>query len=132
MGVGTRQNRLAAGLFGGLAMAVQALLPLLLAAEIRLADAGEMPVCAPAGAEEALGPITHRQHSSSTHHHGGMAACPICQTAACGHAFADTAAAPALPAPLAYETAAGFAQPPLAPQALYSSSYRARAPPALG
>ena len=54
MGVGTRQNRLAAGLFGGLAMAVQALLPLLLAAEIRLADAGEMPVCAPAGAEEAL------------------------------------------------------------------------------
>src|SRR5271154_1190588 len=118
MGLGTRQNRLAAGLFGGLAMAVQALLPLLLAAEIRLADAGEMPFCAPAGAEEALGPVTHRQHSSSTHHHGGMAACPICQTAACGQAIADTAAAPALPAPLAYGTAAEFAPTPRLAQAL--------------
>jgi len=132
MGVGTRQNRLAAGWFGGLAMAVQALLPLLLAAEIRLADAGEMPFCATAGAAETAGPATHRQLPSPIHRHGGMAACPICQTAACGQAIADTAAAPALPAPLVYEAPAGFAQPPRLSQALYSSVYRARAPPAPG
>src|ERR1700733_1530741 len=125
MGVGTRQNRLAAGLFGGLAMAVQALLPLLLAAEIRLADAGEMPFCATAGAAETAGPATHRQLPSPIRHHRGRAASP------CGQATAPPPAAPALPAPLVYEAPAGFAQPPRLSQALYSSVYRARAPPAL-
>ncbi len=107
-------------------------MPLLLAAEIRLADAGALPSCAPTGAEQDAGPVTHRQNPSSTHHHGGTAACPICQAVACAQAFADTAAAPALPAPQSYETAAAPA--PAAPhlQAFYYSSYRARAPPALG
>jgi hypothetical protein len=132
MGVGTRQNRLAAGWFGCLAMAVQALLPLLLAAEIRLADAGELPLYAPAGAEQAAGPVTHQHHHSGSSHHGGMAACPICQAVAAGHAFADTAASPALSAPQNYETAAAFAPPSRPLQAFYYSSYRARAPPALG
>jgi hypothetical protein len=132
MGVGTRQKRLAAGWFGCLAMAVQALLPLLLAAEIRLADAGELSICAMDGAEQAAGPVTHQHHNSGSSHHGGMAACPICQAVACGQAFADTAALPALPAPQSHETAAAFAPPASHLQAFYSSSYRARAPPALG
>jgi len=132
MGVRTRQNRLAAGWFGCLAMAVQALLPLLLVAEIRLADAGELPVCDPSGAEQTADPVTHRQNPSPIHHHGGMAACSICQAVAAGQAFADTATAPALSAPQIYEIAAAFA--PAAPhlQAFYYSAYRARAPPVLG
>src|SRR5208282_466628 len=121
MGVGTRQNRLAAGWFGCLAMAVQALLPLLLAAEIRLADAGELPIYAQAGAEQAAGPVTHQHRHSGSSHHGGMAACPICQAVACGQAFADTATAPALPAPQLYEMAAAFAPQHQPFQAFYSS-----------
>ncbi len=132
MRVGTRQNRLAAGWFGGLAMAVQALLPLLLAAEIRLADAGELPICAPAGVEQAAGPVTHQHHHSGSSHHGGMAACPICQAVATGQALADTAASPALSAPQSYETADAFAPAAHNLQAFYYSSYRARAPPPLG
>ncbi len=132
MGVGTRQNRLAAGWFGFLAMAVQAFLPLLLAAEIRLADAGELPICAPAVAEDIAVPVTHRRDTSPIHHHGGMAACPICQSVACGQALADTAAPPALTAPQILEMAAAFAPPPISLQASYSASYRARAPPGLG
>src|SRR5208282_6557102 len=127
MGVGTRQKRLAAGWFGCLAMAVQALLPLLLAAEIRLADAGELPICAQDGAELAAGPVTHQHHHSGSSHHGGMAACPICQAVACGQAFTDTAASPALSAPQSYETAAAIAPIPPHLQAFYSFSYRARA-----
>jgi len=132
MGVETRQNRLAAGWFGCLAMAVQALLPLLLAAEIRLADAGELPICAPAGAEQAADPVTHQHHHSGTSHHGGLAPCPICQAVACGQALADTAASPTLSTPQSYETAAAFALAAPLLQAFYYSAYRARAPPALG
>jgi hypothetical protein len=111
-------------------MAVQALLPLLLAAEIRLADAGELPTCALSGTEETALPVTHRQNPSPIHHHGGMSTtCPICQTVATGHAFADTAAAPMLSTPQTYQMATAFAQPPQPFQTYYSYSYRARAPP---
>ncbi len=113
-------------------MAVQALLPLLLAAEIRMANAGELPICDQAGSEQASGPVTHQNRHSGSSHHGGMAACPICQAVACGQAIADTAAAPPLPAPQSYAMAVAFAPQNQPLQASYSSSYRARAPPALG
>jgi hypothetical protein len=128
MGVGTRQKRLAAGWFGCLAMAVQALLPLLLAAEIRLANAGEIPICTPAGVKQVVLPVTHQNRPGSSHH-GGMAACPICQAVACGQALADTTTSPALSAPQSYETAAAFAPQHQPHQAFYHSPYRARGPP---
>ncbi len=129
MGRGTRQIRLAAGWFGCLAMAVQALLPLLLAAEIRMANAGEIPICTAAGLKQAADPATDRQNPSPIRHHGGMATCPICQAVACGQAFTDTAASPSLSAPQSYETADAFAPAVPRLQAFYYSSYRARAPP---
>jgi len=133
MGVGSNHNRLVSAWFGGIAMAVQVLLPFLLAAEIRLADAGELPSCAPSAATEASVPVTHRTDHSGTSHHGGphngTAACPICQAMACGQAVADTASPPALALPQDHVSTAEFEFFPQFLTGFYSSSYRARAPP---
>ena len=135
MGVNTRHTqhkRLASAWFGFAAMAVQVLLPFLLAAEIRLADAGELPSCSASAASEASVPLTHRHEHPGSSHHGDMTACPICQAMACGHAIADTASPPALALPQAYVSTAEFTFHPPAPAGFYSSAYRARAPPELG
>ncbi len=131
---GFRRERIAfAAWFGGAAMLVQIMLPLLLGAELSLSGAGALPLIA--ASSPIAGPIGGESvaHRHAGHHpghgsHSGMAACPICLALATGQAF--TAAAAVLPAPL--QIAATLVEPtaqPAAPHPFKPLSYSARAPP---
>jgi hypothetical protein len=113
-----------------LALAVQVLLPFLVAFDIafasRSAEAEPIGIICSAGLAD-----THNSPSSNraTHHHGLSDNCPICAALAAGQAF--TAASPILlPLP---QGAFGFAGDRMAVQptpAVTASAYDSRAPPA--
>lgn len=123
-----RRRRVEAGAcFALLACCVQALLPFLLALEIRTATAETAP-CHVATAEGAVhrqaGPAHHQEHGSC------LAGCPICLALSAAHVFTAPAAI-ALPSPPAAPLVrladlAALELPHRAP-----AIYEARAPPVL-
>jgi hypothetical protein len=130
MRFGDRTMRLAATWFGGAAMLVQILLPLLLAAEIRLADAGAFPVGAEHVVEATPPGSLHHRHGAAHHHHDGAMACPICQIVAASQAF-TSAPVPMLALPRDAVVVALLPSTPRAFAARIAVSFRARAPPNL-
>ncbi len=114
-----------------LALAIQALLPFLLAYEIALGTtpahaAGTTAICAASGSTTT--PFSHQADHSS--HHGLADGCPICLALAAGQAF--TAISPvALPLPQTAAVTLSLAAQ--APRALggFSASYNPRAPPSI-
>ena len=126
MRLGGRDNRTVAAWFGGLAMMVQVFLPLLLAAEIRLATEGELPICHVG----AIAEQSQQQPTNHTHRHATTHGCPICQAAAAAQAF-TAAAAPSAPVPafLFIIPATVFGTSRF--ESLFAASYSARAPPSL-
>jgi len=126
---GGYRTRQAAALFGGIALAVQALLPLLLAVEIRLATTAEFPAAHAAAATSVIHP--HQPSPFAPHHHGIAGSCPLCLALAANHGFtATTPAAPPLPNSAALDLIA--VAPPERPVFRALSSYFARAPPPMG
>jgi len=129
---GFRRERIAlAAWFGGAAMLVQILLPLLLGAELSFAGAGALPLAAPSALAGESVAHHHAAHHPGHGSHSGMVACPICLALAAGQAF--TASVTALPAPMqAVATIAEAAAQPAAPHPFKPLSYSARAPPVTG
>jgi hypothetical protein len=114
-----------------LALAVQVLLPFLVAYEIALASTpayaeGTTVICSASSSTTipAAHPVDH------TAHHGLAAGCPLCIAAAAAHAF--TAAPPvALPLPQARSVILHHAGVAPRPYASTAASYNPRAPPSI-
>lgn len=108
-----------------LAILVQALIPLLLAAEIDAADAGSPPICSVAD-HIADGP--NSGPSGDRHKSGGIGVCPICVTLHASIAVITPMAA-VLPLPSQAGSIGVAPRPQRVPVALAAASYRSRAPP---
>jgi DUF2946 family protein len=122
MRIGGSETREVAAWFGGVAMLVQALLPLLVAAEIGLAAHHELPVAQPQAAIHDHRPL------GGAHPHPAVHGCPFCLALASGQGFVLAAAPPApLPAVFVLALAPVIAAPHL--ESFFSLTYRARAPP---
>ena len=112
-----------------LAVAVQLLLPFLVAVEIAAASspaaAETTTLCLAAGSTGA-----GATHDSQTGHHGLASGCPLCITLAASQAF--TAPAPmAAPPPLARHAIAVAVSSQREPSATAPAFYRSRAPPTI-
>jgi hypothetical protein len=108
-----------------LAIAMQVLLPFLLAAEIARADEpGSVAVIC-----SALGPVAH--HDSGTKdgdNHGLTTSCPICTTLSAAHGFTPPPAAP-LPLPVACASIDLSAAVIVTFAVVSTFSYQSRGPP---
>jgi hypothetical protein len=107
-----------------LALAMQALLPFFVAAEIAHANApGEAAIIC-----SALGPGAHEAKGTTGDRHGIAASCPICTALAAGQGFV-----PAPPPPLPLPAAVGrslSAAADISPRAArIPSAYQSRGPP---
>jgi hypothetical protein len=105
------------------AMAVQSLLPFLLAADIQAVDRGAVPIC---GADfgSRSGP------SGGDHRPGGIGGCPICVALHANLAFAKPLP-PVLPAPSPAQSIVETGAQQAAPEFALALCYRSRAPPAV-
>ena len=122
MRIGGRDSRLAAAWFGGVAMLVQVLLPLLVAAEIGMAARHELSVA------QAPAAIHDHHPASGAHPHPSSHGCPLCLAIASGQGFVAAAALPVpLPALLVFAVVAAPSTPRL--DSFLTLTYQARAPP---
>jgi len=110
---------------GGLALIVQAMLPLLLAIEFRIAALEAPYLTATDNALCSSGHDGPRQSDNRDHQH---TTCPICVALAAGQAF-TTPAQIDLPRPLAVAAIDGDFLHAASPEAAITRPYQARAPP---
>ena len=125
-GVKARLGPIGIGL-AALSLAIQLLLPFVLANEIAFASQapGTSLICSASGLAASPG---HRSDDGSSRH-GHAGGCPICAALAAGQAFVTATPIP-VPAPAAVASAVEFRRGPVRLAALPPLSYRSRAPPA--
>ena len=120
------ERRCLAAWLGLICLAVQALLPLLLAVEIAAQpfDPAAEALCLHSSAAPP-------QPDQTPHHHSGISGCPICLTLAASAAFTEPTPL-ALPLPDLVRSDA-YAHAEGGPRTqFFRASYRSRAPPQLG
>lgn len=128
---GRRKRSTVAAWLGLVALAIQAVLPLLVAVEISLAaSAGENDVYQLCGYGQVRAAAPHETDGApgKSRHGDGGAICPICIALHAGPVFTAPAIA-ALPLPAVRDIATALPELRLSPRLAALVAYRSRAPP---